>query len=199
MRTYLHKFEKSIKRVKNRAACRPALDAWRAYWYRTALFTFTLENGLLLSTKMEEADVQRKYQMYMDGDFDDEFDSYLITMMDDFSYEKTTLYDQTRATGAVLVNMDGVINEAQLAAETAQEVLYNESVKKVKVDVLSWTRFMAQLKNDNKLDEVAIVMHHRVQDLKGYNLAEKFMESNVGLYHSTDLENMKTTSNLAHQ
>ena len=197
MQAYLQKFEKSIKRIKNRAACRPSVDAWRAYWYRTALFTFSVESGLMLSSKIDDAEVKRKYQMYQEGDFDDEFDSYLITMMDDFSYEKTSLYDPVRATGAALVNMDGVMNDAQLAAEHAQEALYDESVKKAKVDVLSWTRFMAQMKDDQKLDEVAHVMHQRAQQLKGCNLADKFMEANVSLFYSTDLETIKTTANLA--
>ena len=166
MEIYLKHFERSAKRIKNRASCRLSVSDWRMLHWRCALFIKTLED-LSLNAKVEEEELDKYCSMFIDGDFTDEFNNFLIAMPADFDYTKTGLYNPRRASTIAMASVADAVNEAERAEEEAVDAKFRESEKKVHADVTAWTKFIASARSDKLHQEVCKIVHSRNQYTRG--------------------------------
>jgi hypothetical protein len=80
---------------------------------------------------MSESEIAAKYDMFIDGDYDNELDSFMESAPENFSVKATTMYDTHRSD----VNDSDFGDEVKLAEESAKASKFTETCKKVKADL----------------------------------------------------------------
>jgi hypothetical protein len=194
----LLRFEKNAKRMKARGNARMNGEMWRKFWYRTTLFVNMVHKQLMLSSKAPEEYIKAKFAMFADGDFDDELDAYLTTQPEGFNYKSITLYNPHMMDGVSIASMStDVVCDAHVAADKAMRAKFEECDLKIKADLSAWTKFVAASTNDEKMNEVATILHQRSEEAKGLSLITKFMDQDVKVVTARDKETTKMTLSMA--
>jgi hypothetical protein len=171
------------------------LEEWRLLFSRSSLFLW-LMGQLRHLTTISDTDSAAKMDMFTDGDYNDELDSFLESMPDNFSAKMTTLFDDRKGNVASNDDSDVLADEVMVAEETARVSKFAEASKKVKADLIGWQQFLSSRGKTDKMKTVSEVLHEREQRLKGKEIVKKTLDREVKIINVTDRETIKSLASL---